>query len=142
MPSALRLRPTVRHEPGPVEPPAGAVVHRVRAEPEGEAMRLPVDEFGRICDSPPMPPFPKKRGPKARNPHRAGARRIHARAKVGDRFGVWAVVELLDLDHTRNERVRVRCDGGHERSAYVFNLRAGAADGTRCKACGGFVRSL
>jgi hypothetical protein len=56
-----------------------------------------------------------------------GGERRHPRAKLGDSFGCWEVVELLAPDYTCNERVRVRCPHGFERDSYVFNLRKTAA---------------
>jgi hypothetical protein len=52
-----------------------------------------------------------------------GGDRKHPKAKLGDSFGCWTVVELLRPDYTSNERVVVRCPHGVERTAYVFNLR-------------------
>lgn len=60
-----------------------------------------------------------------------GRPRLHPRAKVNDRFGARTVIALLPRDHTRNERVLVRCDSGHVGPQYVFNLYAHA----RCKRC-------
>lgn len=52
-----------------------------------------------------------------------GKKRKHPPAKVGDMFGNREVIAVLPKDSTCNERVRVRCPFGHERDAYVFNLR-------------------
>jgi len=63
--------------------------------------------------------------------HTAGGLRRHPPAKVGDRLGVFEVVDLADRDRTSNERVRVRCARGHERTVYVFNARKSR----RCPEC-------
>lgn len=60
------------------------------------------------------------------------ARRIHPRAAVGDTFGAYRVIALLEPDYSSNERVRVSCDNGHERDAYVFNLRRSRPRCSRC----------
>lgn len=57
--------------------------------------------------------------------------RKHAPAKVGDTFGPYTVIALAQRDYASNERVRVRCVGGHEKTACVFNLRKA----TTCRAC-------
>jgi hypothetical protein len=62
-------------------------------------------------------------------PH--GRPRKHPFAEKGDVFGPFTVMGPVPRDHTRNERVRVRCKNHHVRLAYVFNLRKAQ----RCPDC-------
>jgi hypothetical protein len=61
--------------------------------------------------------------------------RIHKRAEIGDRFETQKVIAFARKKHS-NERVRVRCMVcGHEKEAFVFNLRR-TPGCTRCKRTG------
>lgn len=65
-----------------------------------------------------------------------GRPRKFPRAQVGDRFGDQVVIALQVPDASCNETVLVRCKCGHEKAAYVFNLRRSKT----CRSCAARAR--